>query len=92
MERQGYETPSKLSKCELSYYSKIKHEDPYQQVSNTPVRSVNLCFDLADLKKVQQMRDKIMKEHTQNYKTEKGYIDEHSKNYPPSQCQLLAEK
>ena len=70
----------------------MKKEDPYQQISSKiPVKSVTLCFDVADLEKVKHLKDKIMKEHVDNYESN-GYIDEHSKNYPPSQIQLLAEK
>ena len=53
-----------------------------------PVKSVNLCFDMGDLDKVRELREKLMKEHKKHYESSL-YVDQQSKNYPPNQIQLL---
>ena len=56
-----------------------------------PIKSVNLCFDLNDISKVREIREKIMKEHCNNY-DQSHYVDEQSPNYPPNQVQLISDK
>ena len=90
MQRQAYEDIEKLNHNESKYYLKMREGKGDKRYEKKSVRSVTLCYDLNDIQKVKNSKERLMNEKIEG---EAGaYLDKDSRNYVPNQIQMLAEK